>query len=38
MFQENIVGPNELLAKYKQYEYVLNVDRKTLVKELFGGE
>lgn len=38
MFQENIVGPNELLAKYKQYEYVLNVDRKALVKELFGGE
>ena len=32
MFQENIVGPNELLEKYKQYEYILNVDRKQLIK------
>lgn len=36
MFQENIVGPLELLEKYKQYEYILNVDRKLLIKELFG--
>jgi dynein heavy chain len=36
MFQENIVGPNELLEKYKQYEYILNVDRKQLIKDLFG--
>jgi hypothetical protein len=28
MFEENIVGPNELLERYKQYEYILNVDRK----------
>lgn len=38
MFAENIVGPQELLEKYKQYEYVLNVDKKNLIKELFGGE
>ncbi len=36
MFTDNIVGPNELLEKYKQYEYILNVDRKALIKELFG--
>lgn len=38
MFNENIVGPIELLEKYKQYEYILNVDKKNLIKELFGGE
>jgi hypothetical protein len=38
MFAENIVGPQELLEKYKQYEYILNVDKKNLIKELFGGE
>ena len=38
MFAENILGPLELLEKYKQYEYILNVVRKNLIKELFGGE
>ena len=38
MFQENIVGPLELLDKYKKYEYILNVDRKQLIKSLFGEE
>ncbi len=38
MFQENITGPIELLEKYKKFEYILNVDRSALVKELFGGE
>jgi len=38
MFAENIVGPLQLLEKYKQYEYILNVDKKALIKELFGGE
>lgn len=38
MFRENIVGPQELLDKYKRYDYILNVDRKQLIKELFGGE
>ena len=37
MFEENIVGPNELLQQYKKYEYILNVDRKQLIKELFQG-
>ena len=38
MTEENIVGPLELLNNYKQYEYVLNVDKKSLLKELFNGE
>ncbi len=38
MFKENVTGPLELLEKYKKYEYILNTDRNTLVKELFGGE
>ncbi len=38
MFTENIVGPSALLDKYKQYEYILNVDRKVLIKELFGEQ
>lgn len=38
MFEENIVGPLELLERYKQYEYILNVDRKQLIKELFGEQ
>lgn len=25
-----------MLEKYKKYEYILNVDRKQLIKELFG--
>lgn len=35
MYEENKVGPQELLSKYKQYEYILNVDKNALVKELF---
>jgi len=38
MIEENIVGPNELLDKFKLYEYILNVDKKALIKELFKGE
>ena len=38
MMAENIVGPVALLEKYKQYEYILNVDRKQLIKDLFRGE
>lgn len=38
MINENIKGPIELLEKYKKYEYILNVDKKALLKELFGGE
>lgn len=38
MFDENIVGPIDLLNKYKEYEYILNVDRKQLIKDLFGEE
>jgi hypothetical protein len=26
------------LDKYKQYEFVINTNKKKLVKELFGGE
>lgn len=38
MFNDNIVGPLELLEKYKKYEYILNVDSKQLIKDLFNGE
>jgi hypothetical protein len=38
MIEENIKGPLELLQKYKEYEYILNVDKKALLKELFGEE
>lgn len=32
-------GPTELLNQFKKYEYILNVDKKALIKELFkGGE
>ena len=30
------MGPIELLETYKQFEYILNVDHKQLVKDLFG--
>jgi len=36
MFKENQVAPIELLDKYKKYEYILNVDKKKLIKELFN--
>ena len=35
MYEENKAGPLELLNKYKQYEYILNVDKNALVKDLF---
>jgi hypothetical protein len=38
MFVDNTIGPQELLERYKQYEYILSVDKKALHKELFGGE
>ena len=32
-------GPNNLLGDYKKYEYVMNVDKKLLLEDLFkGGE
>jgi hypothetical protein len=37
-FDENIIKPMALLKEYKKYEYVLNVDSKKLIKELFSGE
>lgn len=39
MILSNIGDPNGLLKKYKKYEYVLNVDKKALIDDLFkGGE
>jgi len=39
MVDNNIGEPNELLTKFKEFEYVLNVDKKALVEDLFkGGE
>ena len=36
MTNANGVGPLALLNQFKQYEYLLNVDRKGLVEELFN--
>ena len=39
MMLNNTPGPNNLLADYKKYEYVMNVDKKLLLEDLFkGGE
>jgi hypothetical protein len=39
MIDGNVSGPLELLESYKKYEYILNVDKKALVDDLFkGGE
>lgn len=39
MISENIDAPNALLDEYKKYEYIINVDKKKLVDDLFkGGE
>jgi hypothetical protein len=39
MIGNNVAGPNELLERYKKYEYILNVDKKALIEDLFkGGE
>jgi len=39
MIHGNVEGPNNLLEEYKKYEYILNVDKKQLIDDLFkGGE
>jgi hypothetical protein len=38
MFNENIVEPLEILAQYKKFEYLLNVDRNALVDSLFANQ
>lgn len=38
MFNENIVQPLEILAQYKKYEYLLNVERNQLVDSLFANQ
>jgi len=35
MIQGNTSGPLELLESYKQYEYILNIDKKNLIDGLF---
>jgi len=35
MIGENIEGPNELLERYKKYEYILNIDKKKQINDLF---
>jgi hypothetical protein len=35
MIDENVVEPEALLAKYKKYEYILNVNKKDFVNNLF---
>jgi hypothetical protein len=35
MIGENVEGPNELLERYKKYEYILNIDKKKQINDLF---
>jgi hypothetical protein len=35
MYDENIGGPNELLERFKKYDYILNVDKKKQISDLF---
>jgi hypothetical protein len=37
MIDGNISGPTELINEYKKFEYVLNVDKKALIDDLFKG-
>ena len=37
MIDDNISGPNDLINEYKSFEYVLNVDKKALIEDLFHG-
>ncbi len=38
MFEENILQPMDLLNQYKKYEYLLNVDYKQLIEQLFDNK
>jgi len=39
MVDHNLSGPEKLLGEFKKYEYILNVDKNELIKDLFkGGE
>ena len=38
MFEENIQKPVEILDQYKKYEFLLNVDKKELVENLFNNK
>jgi hypothetical protein len=35
MIGENVDGPNDLLDQYKEYEYILNIDKKKLINDIF---
>jgi hypothetical protein len=35
LFTDNIGEPEELLERYQKYDYVINVDKKTLIDDLF---
>jgi len=37
LIMANVDGPNKLLDAFKEYEYILNVDKKALIQELFKG-
>ena len=36
MFKENSLAPHALLDQYKKYEYILNVSKTRLIKDLFN--
>ena len=38
MFEENIQEPLAILEKFKDYEYLLNIDKRELVDSLFNNK
>jgi hypothetical protein len=38
MFEENILQPMQILDQYKKFEYLLNIEKKDLVEELFDNK
>jgi len=37
LIMANVDGPNKLLNSFKKYEYILNIDKKALIQDLFHG-
>ena len=35
MYEDNVEGPEELIKKFKEYEYILNIDKKKQINDLF---
>lgn len=38
MIDQNLKGPENLIVEFKRYEYILNVNKKALIEDLFKGK